>query len=180
MAAEHIESGTGVAESHGSNFPQLVTDTYASQVFWLALTFIFLYVLMARVALPRVAGAIEDRRDKIADDLDKAATLKAEADGALAAYEKALAEARAKAHAIADKTRAELKAETERLRVNLDERLGTQTASAEASVRKAKEDALSRLEPVAVDVAAAIVERLIGTRVDGEAAKRAVAAEMVR
>ncbi len=71
-------------------FPPFDATTFASQLLWLAITFGVLYYLMARVAVPRIAGIIEDRRDRIASDLDMADRLKTDSEEALAAYEKAL------------------------------------------------------------------------------------------
>ena len=78
-------------------FPPFNRETFASQLFWLAITFALLYLLMARFALPRVGSIIEARRSKIDSDLAAAAQLKTNAEAAMAAYEKALAEARARA-----------------------------------------------------------------------------------
>ena len=74
--------------------PQLESATFISQIVWLAVTFLALYVVMARIALPRIGEVLEARQDRIAHDLDTAASLKAEAEAALAAYETSIAEAR--------------------------------------------------------------------------------------
>src|SRR5688500_15289978 len=86
-------------------FPPFQRETFASQLVWLTLTFVLLYVLMARVALPRIGAIMDERRARIADDLAQAERLKGESDAALAAYEKALADARARAQSLANETR---------------------------------------------------------------------------
>ena len=107
--------------------PQMDFSTFSPQLIWLAITFIGLYLLMSRVALPKIGGVIEQRQSKIADDIDAAQSLKNDTDKAIAAYEQALAEARAKAHAIAQETRdklnAEVDAERQRLMPTLLKRL---------------------------------------------------------
>jgi F-type H+-transporting ATPase subunit b len=160
--------------------PQLNPDYVAPQLFWLVVSFALLYILMSRVALPRIAGVIEQRRDKIARDLDKAENLKKEADTALAAYEKALADARARAQAIAAETRAKLKAEIDRLRAELDAKLAAQASAAEAQIRRAKEVALANLKPAASEVATVIVSKLLGETIEAETAGRAVEAALKR
>ena len=85
--------------------PQLDFGDYAPQLVWLAITFGIMYLLMARVALPRIATVLEERRDRIANDLAQADQLRRETDQAIAAYEKALADAKARANAIAQETR---------------------------------------------------------------------------
>ncbi len=74
--------------------PQLDLATFPPQLIWLAITFVALYLVMAYAGLPRLGGIIERRRARIEGDLDKAQRMKAEAEAVIAAYEKALAEAR--------------------------------------------------------------------------------------
>src|SRR5580693_589982 len=90
---------------HKAPFPPFERDTFPSQLFWLAICFIALYVMTARLVRPRVGGIIEQRKGSIADDLAAASRLKGESEAAMAAYEKALADARARAQAIAGETR---------------------------------------------------------------------------
>ena len=108
VAQHAAEAAHGAAEAV---FPPFDPTYFASQLFWLAIFFVILYVALDRFILPKIKTTIEDRRDRIADDLDAAAQAKADADAAGEAYEKALAEARAKAHAIAADTRKALDAE---------------------------------------------------------------------
>ncbi len=89
--------------------PQLNPLDWAPQLIWLAITFSILYLLMKWVALPRIGSVIEMRRQRIAGDLETAERLRRETQEAIAAYEQALAEAKAKAHAIADEARNKLK-----------------------------------------------------------------------
>jgi F-type H+-transporting ATPase subunit b len=77
--------------------PQLEIADFAPQLIWLTITFVTLYLVMARIALPRIGAVIEERRDRIADDLDQAEQLKQKTEKAIAAYEQALAQSRAEA-----------------------------------------------------------------------------------
>src|SRR5512147_660943 len=107
MMAEptHTTSTGHPAEGGHGGFPPFQSQTFASQLVWLAIAFVLLYVLMSKIALPRVASIIEGRQNKIEGDLAEAARLKTQSDEAVAAYEKALADARANAQAIANETR---------------------------------------------------------------------------
>ncbi len=120
---------------------------------------------MARVALPRIANVIEERRDRIASDLDKAEQLKRQTEEAIAAYEQAIAEARARAHTIAQEAREKLNAEIEEERADVERQIAEQTAEAESRIQAAKTTALSHVNEIATDTATAIVKRLIGGRV---------------
>ncbi len=154
--------------------PQLVFEDWAPQLIWLVISFVGLYLLMSRVALPRIGGVIEKRRDRILHDLDEAKRLKDETEQAIAAYESALAEARAKAHVIAQETRDKLKAEADRQRAELEEQLQKKTAEAEASIAKTKEAALSQIRDVAVDTAGSIYSELVGDEVSADQVSAAV------
>ncbi len=154
--------------------PQLDFATFTPQLIWLAITFIGLYLLMARVALPRIGGVIEQRRSKIADDLDAAQTLKNDTDKAIAAYEQELAEARAKAHAIAQETRDQLNAEVEAERNKVDAEIAEKVANAEKAIAATKAQALKDVRKIAGDVAGDIVRQLTGSRVAKAAVTRAI------
>jgi F-type H+-transporting ATPase subunit b len=142
--------------------PQLVPEDWAPQLIWLTITFGLLYVLMVYVALPRIGKVIENRAAHIAADLAAADRLRRDTEEAIAAYEQALAEAKQKAHAIVDEGRAKLKAETDAERAKLDKELAKKSAEAERRIEEAKTSAMKDLNAVAADVAADIVQRLIG------------------
>ncbi len=142
--------------------PQLEAHDWAPQLIWLAICFIGLYIIMAKAAIPRIGGVLEQRRDKIASDLDQAQNLKNETEKAIADYETALAEARAKAHAIAEETRVALKAETDKQASELEAKLDVKVADAEASIRATKDAAMAQVRDVAADIAGVIVKEMIG------------------
>jgi F-type H+-transporting ATPase subunit b len=162
MATTTTASTAQPAEAHG-NFPPFDSSTFGSQLVWLALAFGALYLLMSKVALPRVASILEERHNRVSSDLDQAAKLKAETDAAIEAYEKALADAKAKAQAIAGETNARLAAETDERRKALEADLNAKLASAEAQIVAGKTKAMSNVRGIAVDTATAIVERLMGS-----------------
>ncbi len=156
--------------------PQLEFHDWAPQLIWLAISFVTLYLIMARVAIPRIGTVIEERRDRIATDLDQAEQLKKDTEEAIAAYEQALAEARAKAHAIAQETRDKLSAEVEAERTEVEAKIADKTAEAEARIQASKSAALAHVNEVAADTAEAIVKELVGGRVTKAELKAAVSA----
>lgn len=166
-------------EAGEGGMPQLDFADFAPQLIWLALTFGILYLLMSRVALPRVAQALEGRRDRIANDLDQAAQFKAETDAAIEGYETALAEARGKAHQIAAETRERLGRETDAHREKLEAELDAKLEAAEARIADTKSQAMSNVRGIAADAAAAVVDRL-GLSADADRIGQAVDAEMNR
>jgi F-type H+-transporting ATPase subunit b len=155
--------------------PQLQVGDFAPQLIWLAITFIGLYLFMARLALPRIEGALQRRADHIQADLDQAERLRQETQAAIAAYEEALAAARAQASAIAQKTRDELTAEVDRERAALEKELAGKVAIAEQRITASKEQAVRQINEIAGETAAALVEHLIGAQISRDDASGAVA-----
>src|SRR6266498_2133815 len=137
----HTEAPAGGKEI----FPPFQKDTFPSQLFWLALTFIALYVIMARIALPQIGAIFQARRDRIGGDLAEAQKLKSESEAALAAYRKAL-----------------------------ESELNAKLAEAERTIAATKSAAMANVHTIAAEAAAAIVERLIGTAPADAAVKHAV------
>ena len=155
--------------------PQLDISTFTPQLVWLAIWFVVLYLLMAKLALPRIARAIEARRRRREDDLARAAQLKAEADEASAAYQKTLAEARAQAQATIKETSDRLAADAAKQQRALAATLAEQIEAAERRIAATKEQALAEVRGIAVDVGRSVVEKLTGTVPD--AAKMAAAVD---
>ena len=155
--------------------PQLDTTTWPPQLFWLAVTFIALYIVISRVAIPRTGGAIAKRRATVEGDLAQAQKLKAETDKAVQAYEATLADARARAHGIAQANRDKLAAEFDAGRTKLDRALGAKIAEAEKQIAATKMKALADIKDVAAGIATSIVAELIGAKVTKAAAAGAVA-----
>ena len=159
-----------------SAFPPFETSTFPSQLLWLAITFGLFYIFLQKVVLPRIGGILEVRRDRIAQDLDQAARMREESDAAVAAYEQELAEARNKANAIANTARDKAKADAEAERRKAEAELEVRLTEAERRIASIKDAAMSDVGVIAEDTAAAIVEEMIGAKVDRKAVSSAVAA----
>jgi len=171
--ADQPGGSTEVPSVAHHQFPPFDTQTFPSQVLWLAIAFVALYLLMSRIALPRIGAILEDRQQRIAGDLGEARRLKDESDAAAAAYEKALAEARARAQALVSDSRQRQAAEADARRKELEAALNARIAEAEKAVANVKSAAMVNVRSIATEAAAAIVERLIGS---SGASREAVAA----
>ena len=171
----HTEQPAG----HKAPFPPLNSETFASQLFWLAICFVFLFVMMWKVALPRIGGIIDMRLKRVADDLADAEKLKGQSDSAIAAYEKALADARARAQAIANETRDQQAAAAEVRRKTLEGELNVKLAEAEKTIAATKTAAMLNVRGIAADATKAIVERLIG-KVPSDGAVDAAVADALK
>jgi len=168
------------AEGHKGAFPPFERDTFASQLLWFALSFVILYLVMAKLALPRVEGILAQRRRRIEDDLNSARRLKEESDAELVAYEKGLADARSRAQTMASETRHQLNAEAEEARKALEDQLNTRLNEADRAISATKQAALGNVRGIAIEAAGAIVERLIGAKPGGKTVESAVDAVLKR
>lgn len=175
--AKTVTTGTEVPSDagHAKAFPPLDPSTFAPQLFWLALTFGVLYVILSRVALPRVSEVIEERRDRIQRDLDAAERLKAETEKALNGYEQALADARSNASGIAKKEREALDAEVAKEQAKVEDAIALKLSDAEKRINDTKSKALESVNTIAADTASAIVAKLIDENVSADDAKRVLA-----
>jgi F-type H+-transporting ATPase subunit b len=180
MAEPAHTTGTAHTEGGHGAFPPFQSQTFASQLVWLAIAFVLLYVLMAKLALPRVSAVIENRRKHIEGDIAAAGDLKAKSEEAAAAYEKALADARNRAQAIANETRDRQAKEADARRKTLEAQLNVKLADAEKTIAATKQSAMSNVRGIAEDAARAIVERLTGSAPNDKAVSDAVGAVLKR
>jgi F-type H+-transporting ATPase subunit b len=189
-AAEHAAEGDaahaatdahGTTETHASTeahsevFPPFDPASFGPQLLWLAITFAALYLVMSRVALPRIGSILETRRTRIEGDLKEAERLRQETEKAAAAYEAALAEARKNAHAIAEETRTSIKQDIDNRRSAVEADLSKRVSDAEARIKATKDAALANVGEIAAETAQALVAQ-IADAVTVEQARDAVAA----
>lgn len=160
--------------SESAGLPQMDASTFPSQLFWLAITFGLLYWIISSFVLPRIGGAIEERRDRIADDLDQAAEFRQHAEEAETAYNEALTDATTKARAIAADTRETLKGEIAEMSTEADRESADALAKAEERIAAMKADASEKVREAAVELSRAIVAALIDETPTAEAAEAAM------
>ena len=158
--------------------PQFNPEWYASQIFWLVLVFVGLYLLLSKIALPRISSVLEERQEKIENDLAKAEQLRAEAEQVMEEYEKALAEARSKAQQRLKEVGDQIAKEQSKRQEAFAKELAEKIKQAEGRIIKAKQEALANIRDVAVEVAAATSYKLIGVEHKKDTVEEAVDAVM--
>ena len=161
---------------HPAGFPPFKTETFPSQLFWLAITFGFLFVVLWRLAGPMIADTIAARRKRINDDLAEAQRARGDADTASAAYQTALAGARARAQALAEENRKTVTSEIDKSKAAADAEAVAALTRAEEQIAQARDSARVHITNAAQDAATAIVQRLIADTVTPEEAAAAVRA----
>jgi F-type H+-transporting ATPase subunit b len=173
VAATHSEvhQETGGHE----NFPPFDAQNFPSQLLWLAITFGALYLIMARVALPKLGGLIEARKARIAKDLDDAAEMQKKADAAAAGHEKTIAAARAQALVVAQEARDKLAADSAAKRKTIEDDVAAKLAAADQQIAAMRVQAMTNVEGIAREAASAIYQRILGRAPDAQAIEQAVA-----
>jgi len=168
------------ADAQKAGMPQFDLSRFPSQIFWLGATFLVLYWVMSKIALPRIGEVLEARANRIGGDLDRASALKAEADQIKAAYEKALGESRAKAQEVGRSTEASLAREAADRQARLGNELAGRIRDAEGRIAAAKASAMGNLAGVAAEVATLAVQRVAGIGISPAEADQAARGALAR
>jgi F-type H+-transporting ATPase subunit b len=157
--------------------PQLDFSTFPNQIFWLVVTLVVIYLILSRVALPRIGAVLAQRRGTITNDIAAAEDLSRKAAEAEEARLKDLAEARAQAAKIVDQMKAEIQAELAEALAQADEEIGAKTAESERRIGEIRASAQESVAEVARDVAKDIVT-MLGGKADGRSVTAAVNARL--
>lgn len=175
FAAEVADVADAAGVESEGGLPQLNSETYASQIFWLLIAFLVLYLLMSRIFLPRLGGVIEERRQRIADDFDKASEFKRQAEEAEASYKQALADAKARASRIAQETREQIDGEIKAMQAETDSKLEAEIEAAEARIAETSAKAAATVKEAARETTRAVVMALIDETPSDDAVDAALA-----
>lgn len=173
--AASTNAALAAEQGGGGGMPQLDPSSFPSQLFWLVVSFLVLFILMWKVALPRVGEVIEQRQQKVSADLERAEKLKEEVEQVTAEYEKLLADARSSAQDEFRRTQDQLKTEHDNRIARHDTELSAMISEAEGRIAEARKEALAELQSVAEEIAAESVAKLTGTKPEAGAVKKAVA-----
>ena len=165
------------AEASGPGMPQLDFSTWGNQIFWLIITLVVIYLILSRVALPRIASVLAERQGTITNDIAAAEDLKAKAQEAEAAYDKALIDARAEAGRIVAETKAGIQADLDKAIATADTKIAAKAAEGEKVIAEIRAGALDSVKVVAKDTAKEIVAAM-GGKADAKSITAAVTARM--
>jgi F-type H+-transporting ATPase subunit b len=186
MATETIEHGAAAAhgaaggsacvapDGAATGMPQLCFEWFPNQIFWLAVALVAIFLILTRLALPRLAAVLAERRGTIINDLGAAEEFKAKAVEAEKAYNEALAAARAEAGKIVAKARADIQADLDKAVAAADAEIGAKTAASESRIAEIRAGALDSVTAVAKDIAGELVG-VLGGRADAAAVEAGVA-----
>ena len=173
------DATSGAAAGGEAGIPQLAFETFPNQIFWLVVTLVAIYFILTRIALPRIASVLAERQGTLTNDLAAAEDLKRQAVEAEAAYNKALAEARAEAQKIAEETRAVIQADLDRAIERADAEIAARSAESAARIESIHAGALTSVEEIARSISGDVVAAVApGQSVDAEALSAAIASRV--
>lgn len=164
-----------VMAAEEGGMPQFDASTFPTQLTWLVITFVILFLAMRQVALPKIGDVLEARRNRIDGDLDRAQALKEEAETALAAYEKTVAESMAKAHDLQRESLTAFAEQAARSRAELAARLSEETQTAERRIAEEMARSLAEVQGMAAELVRATASKLAGLEISDQEASVAIA-----
>lgn len=174
---EVVQGAEDVAHAVESGMPQLDFATFPNQIFWLVVTLVVIYLVLTRVALPRIGAILAERKGVITNDLAAAEELKQKAVDAERAYNEALAKARTEAAKIVAQAKAEIQADLDAATAQADAEIGAKAKESEARIAEIRDGAADAVTVVARDTARELVIAL-GGQIDAKAIAGAVNARM--
>ncbi len=151
------------------NFPPFDTTHYTSQIFWLFVTFGILYFILSKILLPRLSGVIEERRNRIADDLDSVTRMQNEAEQAKLEYEKSLIQAKEKAQEHAETVKKAVQEEVNKEISEAEAEISRKQVLAETRIQKANQKAMKNVNVIAYEVAETISGKLSNRQIFNQA-----------
>jgi F-type H+-transporting ATPase subunit b len=165
------------AEHASGGMPQLDFSTFPNQIFWLLVTLVIIYLVLSRVALPRIGSVLAERKGTITNDLAAAEELKQKAVQAEAAYQNALTTARVEAAKIVAAAKADIQKDLDKATAKADADIAVKTAESEVAIADIRAGSAEAVKAVALDTVSALVAALGGT-VDAKAVTAAVTARL--
>lgn len=158
-------TSTSAPADHGAGgLPQFDPQWWAGEIVWFLVIFGFVFLLMGKVFVPKIARTINEREDKIAGDIGQARKLRDEAEAQRVAAAAQTAQARVQAQKLATEARERANAEIASVQAAEDAKLAESTAAAEVAIRSARDQAMSNVRKIAKDAATAIVQKLTGEK----------------
>ena len=151
---------------------------FFSQLFWLAVVFGIIFVVIGRGMLPKVQSTVEAREKRIAEDLERAQAARAAAEETEEAWRERMDAARAEAAKLAQEAREESARQTEAKVNKAAEGINRKVETAQAKIRDSVESARAEIESIAAEATRELVVRLTGVKVDKKDAAEAVKAEL--
>ena len=146
--------------------PQLNTEFWSAQIFWLILIFSTLYLIIWKIFLPKITYSIESRKSRIVNNLDEAQKLKESAETKLKEYNKIIENSKNEAKKIIDEERKKLDQDIETKKKNFNDQIEKELVSIEKEIKDLKKTSLSNISKIASETSAELIKNIINTEVN--------------
>jgi len=155
-------------EAFGSEvgMPQLNPEFWASQIFWLILIFLFLYLIIWKIFLPRITYSIENRKSRAVNDLDEAQKLKENAEKKLNEYNKIIENSKREAKKIIENNNKKLERDIQNKKKKFNDEIEEELKIVEKEIKDLKESSISNISNIAAETSAEIIKKIIDTEVN--------------
>lgn len=173
-SAKHGESHHGDAHHGSGGLPQLDPSSFPTQIFWLVVIFTGIYIFYSKKSLPEISRVVEDRKERIQNDLDSAEKIREEVENVQAAYEEKLQEARSKASEMYKEAEATIKKNAEIAQKEFQEKSSHEIMAMEKRLEKSLEAAKEDMDSLAAEIAIEAAEKIIGVRASEKDVKDAL------
>ena len=171
LAILAIETDLYAAEA---GMPQLDPKYWASQAFWLVITFTFLYLAIAKLFVPKIRNVLNDRSNKIKNDLDEAKNLKDISEKKLKDYDLLIIEAKKEVHKILTENKNNLKTEIENKRKVIEKEINSEVEKIQIEIAKLKKNSIDDIEKISEEIASKIIEEISGEKLNQSSIKAAI------
>ena len=146
--------------------PQLNTEFWASQIFWLILIFSSLYIIIWKIFLPKITDSIENRKSRVIGDLNEAQKLKENAEKILGEYNKIIEDTKKEAKRIIEDNKKKLENDIKNKKQKFNEEIEKELMSVEKEIKSLKKSSISSINKIAVEVSSEVIKQLVGTGVN--------------
>ena len=150
----------------GEGMPQLNSEFWASQIFWLALIFLILYTIIWKIFLPKISDSIENRKLRVVNDLNETQKLKENAEKKLSEYNKIIENAKKEAKKIIEDSRKKLENDIKSKKQKLNEQIEKELTAVEKEIINLKKSSISNINKISVEISAEIMKKVIGMDVN--------------
>ena len=172
IAISAIQNDLFAAEA---GMPQLDPTYWASQAFWLILTFTVLYISIAKLYLPKIKNNLDDRENKIKDDLDAANKFKDLSELKLKEYEKILENSKKEVIKIHLDSKNKLDKDIQTKKDVVDKEIETEITKAQQEINELKKNSILDIQNISKDLASNIIENISGDKLNESSIKATVA-----
>ena len=154
--------------------PQLNPEFFVSQLFWLVISFTFLFVFLWRISLPRISSVLDKRANKISEDIKIAKNFQAEAEEIQTSINTQLREAKLETMDLIKSASHNLQEHTTKELKKLDQILTKKLDEASSTIEKSKSDAVEQINDQIYDITKLTLSKISNINFSNEEIKDSI------